>query len=158
MFCCCSFLCIYFQATLPCHQHSTLASQTREDLYQHWVLPGLLSITFSFSSTTSATILSGHFYPLEFFTLHSFPTFWHIPDIFAEPVFIRVLLGAGSYFKVAELHTDPRNNHSNPQSSVHLNFVFMHINIAKVLLVVKTLIRSAATLFSSHENIKQQPN
>ena len=114
MFCCCSFLCIYFQATLPCHRHSTLASQTREGLHQHWVLPRLLSIAFSFSSTASATILSGHFYPLEFFTLHSFPTFWHIPDIFAEPVLIRVLLGAGSYFKVAELHTDPGNNHSNP--------------------------------------------
>ena len=48
--------------------------------------------------------------------------------------------------------------HSNPQSFIHLKFVFMHVNIAKVLLVVKTLIRSAATLFSSHENIKQQPN
>ena len=48
--------------------------------------------------------------------------------------------------------------HSNPQSSIHLNFVFMHVNIAKVLLVVKPLIRSAATLFSRHENIKQQPN
>ena len=58
---------------------------------------------------------------------------WH----FRRTCFIRVLLGAGSYFKVAELHTDPRNNHSNPQSSVHLNFVFMHISIAKVLLVVK---------------------
>ena len=48
--------------------------------------------------------------------------------------------------------------HSNPQSFIHLKSVFMHVNIAKVLLVVKTLIRSAATLFSSHENIKQQPN
>ena len=48
--------------------------------------------------------------------------------------------------------------HSNPQSFIHLKFVFIHVNIAKVLLVVKTLIRSAATLFSSHENIKQQPN
>ena len=48
--------------------------------------------------------------------------------------------------------------HSNPQSSIHLSVVFMHINIAKVLLMAKTLIRSAATLFSNNENIKQQPN
>ena len=48
--------------------------------------------------------------------------------------------------------------HSNPQSFIHLSFVFMLINIAEVLLMVKTLIRSAATLFISHENIKQQPN
>ena len=75
---------------------------------------------------------------------------------------------AVTFLKVAGLHTDWSSKHrpgpsvclihSNPQSSIHLNFVFMHVNIAKVLLVVKTLIRSAATLFSSHENIKQQPN
>ena len=44
--------------------------------------------------------------------------------------------------------------HSNPQSFINLKFVFIHVNIGKVLLVVKTLIRSATTLFSSHENIK----
>ena len=42
--------------------------------------------------------------------------------------------------------------HSNPQSFIHLKFVFIHVNITKVLLVVKTLLRSAATLFSSHAN------
>ena len=31
--------------------------------------------------------------------------------------------------------------HSNPQSFIHLKFVFIHVNIAKVLLVVKTLIK-----------------
>ena len=36
----------------------------------------------------------------------------------------------------------------------------MHVKTAKVLLVVKTLIKNkvAATLFSSHESIKQQPH
>ena len=48
--------------------------------------------------------------------------------------------------------------HSNPQFVIYLKFVFIHVNIAKILLVVKTLIRSAAALFKSHENIKQQPN
>ena len=38
--------------------------------------------------------------------------------------------------------------YSNPQSFIHLKFVFIHVNIAKVLLVVKTLIK----------NIDQQPH
>ena len=50
--------------------------------------------------------------------------------------------------------------HSNPQSFIHLKFVCIHVNIAKVVIVVKTLIkkyRLGAILFSSHENIRQQP-
>ena len=54
---------IHFQATLPCHRHSTLASQTREDLHQLWALPWPLLVAFASSSTTSATVLSGHFLP-----------------------------------------------------------------------------------------------
>ena len=54
-FCCCLFF-IHFQATLPCHRHSTLASQAREGLQQLWALPQLLLIAFSFSSTASATV------------------------------------------------------------------------------------------------------
>ena len=94
--------------------------------------------------------------------------FWHIPNILAQPAFIKVSLGAGSYFlescRASYWSSKHRPGpsvcliHSNPQSFIHLKFVFIHVNIAKVLLVVKTLIRSAATLFSSHENIKQQPN
>ena len=94
--------------------------------------------------------------------------FWHILDILAQPAFIKVVLGAGSYFpescRASYWSSKHRPSssvcliHSNPQSFIHLKFLFMHVNIAKVLLVVKTLIRSAATLFSSHENIKQQPN
>ena len=79
--------------------------------------------------------------------------FWHIPDILAQPAFIRVSLGAGSYFLES-----CRASYSNPQSFIHLMFVFIHVNIAKVLLVVKTLVRSATALFGSHENLKQQPN
>ena len=44
--------------------------------------------------------------------------------------------------------------HSNPQSFIHLKFVIIHVNIVKVLLVVKALIKkytSAVTLFSSHK-------
>ena len=71
-----------------------------------------------------------------------------------------------SHGKGLELHSFSKHRpgpsvcliHSNPQSFIHLKFVFILVNIAKVLLVVKTLIRSAAALFSSHETIKQQPN
>ena len=94
--------------------------------------------------------------------------FWHILDILIQPAFIKVVLGAGSYFhescRASYWSSKHRPSssvyliHSNPQSFIHLKFLFMHVKIVKVLLVVKTLIRSAATLFSSHENIKQQPN
>ena len=100
-----------FQATLPCHRHSTLASQTRESLHQLWALPWLLSIAFSFPSTASATVLSGHFLPTGVFYLTllpdifgTFPTFWH-----------NLLLSrfhwhrAATFLKVAGLHIDPRN-------------------------------------------------
>ena len=169
---CCSFVNVFhfvrvvslfdFQATLPCHWHSTLASQTREGLHQLWALPRLLLIAFSFSSTASAMVLSGHFLPTSvfYFTL--------LPNILAQPAFIKVSLGAGSYFFEScrasywSLKHIPGPSvcliHSNPQSFIHLSFVYMHINTAEVLLMVKTLIRSAATLFSSHEDIKQQPN
>ena len=111
-FCCCcsSFVAFHFvvvssfdfQATWPCHRHSTLASQTREGLHQLWALPRLLSIAFSFSSTASATVLSGHFLPTGVF--YSFPTFWHnllLSRFRWEP--------AVTFLKVAGLHTDPRN-------------------------------------------------
>ena len=62
-----------FQATLPCHRHSTLASQTREGLHQLWALPRLLLIAFSFSSTTSAMVLSGRFLPTAVFYLTLLP-------------------------------------------------------------------------------------
>ena len=139
-----------------------------------WRSPPALSSTpttldcLFFFITASATVLSGHFLPTGVFYLKllpdifgTFPTFWHIPDILAQPAFIKVLLGVGSYFlescRTSCWSSKHRSGpsvcliHRNPQPSIH-------VNIAKVLLVVKTLIRSAATLFSSHENIKQQPN
>ena len=117
---------------------------------------------FHYLLTASATVLSGHFLPTDVFYLTL------LPNILAQPAFIKVSLGAGSYFlescRASYWSSKHRSGpsvcliHSNPQSFIHLKFVFMHVNIAKVLIVVKTLIRSAATLFSNHENIKQQPN
>ena len=51
--------------------------------------------------------------------------------------------------------------HSNPQLFIHLKFVFIHVNVAKIFTCGENFdkkYRSAATLFSSHEDIKQQPN
>ena len=105
------------QVTLLCHWHSTLASQTREGLHQLWALPWLLLIAFSFSSTASAPVLSGHFLPTGVFYLTllsnilahiwhfgTFLTFWHnllLSRFHWEP--------AVTFLKVAWLHTDPRN-------------------------------------------------
>ena len=104
------------------------------------------------------------FYPQAFFTLCSFPTFWHnllLSRLPWEPGSWQLFLKIRRTSCWSSKHRPGPSVcliHSNPQSFIHLKFVFMHVNIAKVLLVVKTLIRSAATLFSSHENIKQQPN
>ena len=144
------FFFIHFQATLPCHRHSTLASQAREGLHQLWALPQLLLIAFSFSSTASAKV--GIFYPQAFFTLRSFPTF------LAQPAFIKASLGAGSYsLKFAGLHTDPQN--TDPahlfvwftviHNLLYILNLYLYMSILqKFLLVVKTLIK----------NIDQQPH
>ena len=66
-FCCCC--CSFHLGALPCHRHSTLASQAREGLHRLWALPWLLLIAFAFSSTASATVLSGRFLPTDVFYL-----------------------------------------------------------------------------------------
>ena len=75
---------LHFRDTFPCHQHSTLASQTREGLHQLWALPWLLSFALllpGFFVTVLPQALRvwvGIFYPQAFFTLRSFPTFWYV--------------------------------------------------------------------------------
>ena len=75
---------LHFRDTSPCHRHSTLASQTREGLHQLWALPWLLSFALllpGFFVTVLPQALRfwvGIFYPQAFFTLLSFPTFWHV--------------------------------------------------------------------------------
>ena len=132
-FCCCSSLC--FQATLPCHQHSTLAFQACEGLHQPWALPQLLLIAFSFSSTASATVLSAHFLPTGVFYLT------HLPDIFGTSCFYQGLPGTRQFFlEVCKASYWSRKHrlgpsvcltHSNLQSFIHLKFVFIHVNTAK---------------------------
>ena len=178
----CFFSLFNFQATLSCHWHSTVASKTREGLHQLWALPQLLLIAFFFSSNASSTVLSGHFYPQAFFTLCSFPTFlahsWHFGTF---PTFWHNLLLSWScweslvtFLKVTGLHTDPRNTDlthlfvwfTDILSTIHLNFVFMHVNIAKAFTCGENFdkisshtiqqpwkYKAAARLISNHEYI-----
>ena len=53
---------------------------------------------FCYLLTTSATVLSGHFLPTGVFYLTLLPDIFGIPNILAQPAFIKVSLGAGSYF------------------------------------------------------------
>ena len=81
---------------------------------------------------------------------------------FGTTCFIKVSLGAGSYFLEScrasywSLKHRPSPSvcliHSNPQSSIHLKFVFIHVNIASFTCGEKF------DKISSHENRKQQPN
>ena len=69
---------LHFQATFPCHQHSTPASQAHEGLHRLWALPWLLSFALllpGFSVTVLPRALRfwvGIIYPQTFFTLRSF--------------------------------------------------------------------------------------
>ena len=161
---------LYLISRLLCHVTGTppwllkpVKVSTSSELY-----PDYFRLPFLFHLPRALRFWVGIFYPQAFFTLRSFPTFLAHPNILAQPAFIKVSLGAGSYFfescRASYWSSKHRPGpsvcliHSNPQSFIHLKSVFMHVNIAKVLLVVKTWIRSATTLFSSHENIKQQPN
>ena len=125
---CCIF--IWFPGYFACHWHSTLASQTREGLQQLWALPWLLSIVFSFSSTASTTVLSGHFLPTSIFYLMlllnifgTFPTFRHnllLSRFHQEP--------AVTFLKVAGLQTDPQNTdpaHQFVQFTVIHNLLYI---------------------------------
>ena len=116
--------------------------------------------TFIFSTIPLSSYRERYGFERRFFTHRPFlpyaPSrhFWHILDILAQAAFIKVSLGVASYFlescRASYWSSKHRPGpsvcliHSNSQSFIHLSFVFMHINIAEVLLMVKTLIRSAA--------------
>ena len=137
----------------PWHLRPVKAS-TSSELY-----PDSFWLPFLFDVPEGLWFWLGVFYPQAYFTLCSFHKFWHnllLSRLPWEPAVIPWNLQG--FILILETQTRPICLiHSNPQSFIHLKFVFKHVNIAKVLRLVKTLIiRSAATLFSSHENIKQQ--
>ena len=179
--CCCSFWCVssfvdvlHFLVVLL---HSfpgyfTMSPALHSGFSGPWRPPPALSsnpdyfwLPFLFHLPRTLRFWVDIFYPQAFFTLRSFPTF------LAQPAFIKASLGAGSYsLKFVGLHTDPWKHrpgpsvcliNSYPQSFIHLKFVFIYVNIAKVFTSGENFdkkYRSETTLFSSHENIKQQPN
>ena len=101
----------------------------------------------------------GIFYPQTFFILCSFPT------LLPQRALIKVSLAARSYFLESCRASYWFSKHSPSvwftviHNLLYVLTLYLCMSILqKFLLVVKTLIRSAATLFSSHENRKQQPN
>ena len=131
-----------FQGTLPCHRHSTLATQAREGLHQLWALPQLLLIAFCFSSTANAMALSGRFIPTGVFS------FTLLPDIFGTTCFYQDFPGSRQFFREvcrtsywSSKHRPGPSVcliHSNSQSFKHFKFVFIHVNIAKSFTLIKS--------------------
>ena len=148
--CRCSSFCFcfsfYFQATSPCHWHSTLASQTLEGLHQLWAQSRLLLIAFSFSSTTNATDLSRHLLSTDVFYLTL------LPNIFGTTCFYQGLPGSWEILYIDPQNTDPAHLFVW-FTVIHnlfyiLNLYLYMLIFQKFLLVVKTLIK----------NIDQQPH
>ena len=100
---------------------------------------------FRYLLIASATVLSGHFLPKDVFYLTL------LPDTFGTICFYQGLPGRRKFLlevcRASYWSSKHRPGpsvcliHSNPQSFIHPKFVFIHVNFAKVLLVVKTLIK-----------------
>ena len=134
------------------------AAQTHESLHQLLSsTPNYFWLPFLFHLPWALQFWVDIFYPRVFFYLTL------LPDILVQPAFIKVSLGACSYFlescRASYWSLKQRRGpsvcliHSNPQSSIHLKSVFMHVNIAKSFTCGENFDK-----ISSHENIKQQPN
>ena len=94
-FCCSSFCCcssFHLQAAFPCHRRSTLASQTREGLHQHWLCPDYFRLRFLFLLPWALRFYVGVFYPQAFFILRSFT------DIFDSTCVYQGLPGSRQFF------------------------------------------------------------
>ena len=107
---------------------------------------------FRYVLTTSATVFNGHFLSPSVFYLML------LPDIFGTTCYYQGLPGSRQLFLEVFGASYWSSNHrpspsvflihSNSQSFIHFKFVFLHVNIAKVWLVVKTLIKNIFFCFS----------
>ena len=110
-------------------------------------------------------VLSGHFLPTGVFYLTL------LPSILGTTCFYQGLPGSRQlFFEICRASYWSSKHrpcqsicliHRNPQSFIHLKFVFIHANIAKVFTCGENFdkkYRSATRLFSSHKNINQQPH
>ena len=105
-FCFSSLFC--FQAALPWHQLSTLASQAREGLHQLWALPNYFWLPFLFHLPRALRFCVGIFYRQAFFTLRSFPKFLVNLLLSRPPWELAVLPGSFQGFMlILEMQTQP---------------------------------------------------
>ena len=105
---------------------------------------------FRYLLTASATVLSGHFLLTGVFYLML------LPNVFGTTCFCQGFHGNRQLFleifraSYWSLKHRPSQFicliHSNRQSFIYLKFILIHVNIAKVLLVVKTLIKNTDQL------------
>ena len=120
---------------------------------------------FRYLLTASATVLSGHFLPTGVFYLML------LPDIFGKTCFYQGFPGSRQLFlKICRASYWSSKHrlgpsicliHSNPQSFIRLKFCIYTCQYCKSFTCgenFKKIYRPATTLFSSHENIKQQPH
>ena len=147
LFCCCSLFVVFlhFISRLLYHVTGTppwlfrpVKSSTSSDL-----CPDYFWLHFRFHLLQGLWFWVGIFYPQALFTLRSFT------DILA--CVYQGFPGSWKFFlevcRATYWSSEHRPGlsvcliHSNPQSLIYLKFVFIHVNIAKVLFAVKTLIK-----------------
>ena len=152
--CCCSFLMlyIYFQATLPDpwrYPPALRSTPTTFDCLFFFIYRECYGFEWAFFT-------QGRFLPYTP-SWHSGTTCFYQGFTGSRQLFFLKLQG---FILILETQTRPMCLFDSQQSTIFYtsSFVFIHINIAKVLLMGRTLVRSAATLFRNHENIRQQPN
>ena len=133
--CCCSSF--HFQATLPCHRHSTLASQARKGLHQLWALPWLLLIAFAFSSIASAIVLVETFLPTCVFYLTLLHQHFRLNLRLSRPPWEPAVIPWSlqgfiltSYWSLKHRPAPSVSSiHSNPQSWYSEEFIFKFYHI-----------------------------
>ena len=154
-FCCCSsfiFRLLYNVTRTPPWLLRPVKASSSSELY-----PRLLLIAFSFSSSTSATASSGHFLHIGVFYLTL------LPDIFGTTCFYQGFPGSQQLF-LEICRASCWSSKNTDQGHLFVWFTLIHnplqiLNLYLYMSILeKFLVFSAATLFSSHENIRQQPN
>ena len=132
---------IHFQATLPCHRHSILASQAREGLHQIWAPPWLLLIAFAFSSTADAMILGAFFTHRYFFYLTLLPQIfyssWVCQGLPESRQFFLEVCRASCWSSKHKPGPSLCLIHSNPETSFSEEFAFKFYQILYEIPVVK---------------------
>ena len=132
---------IHFQATLPCHRHSTLASQASEGLHQLWAPLWLLLIALLFRLPQTLWFWVGIFYPQVFFYLTL------LPQIFNSTCVCQGLPESRQFYledcRVSYWSSKHKSGpsvcliHTNPLNLYLEEFVFKFYQILYELLVVK---------------------